>query len=349
MSSATKNTGLAAAAAGPTTCNQPNYAALRPLDLSALKTYDLGSRPSKVFHDDLGRPVAPGTSAAEWLMSLPRQLAANDVRRVADHLVRARREGRTVAVALGGHVVKTGCAPYLIDWINDGLIGAIAMNGSAAIHDFELAIAGKTSENVAAQLPNGKFGMVRDTADAFAVAARLGADNELGLGWALGQHLEDLDSEYADSSLVLAAYRIGIPCTVHVALGTDIVHMHPHVSGAALGEASMIDFRRLCGVVSKMEHGVWMNLGSAVLMPEVFVKAVSVALNLGHSLDGLVTVNLDKQAQYRSRVNVIERPSAEGIELIGSHEIMLPLLHLAVACGMAAMKGMPAEEPVAAA
>ena len=336
MTSTTKTP--AAAAAAPTGTQHPDFAALRPMDLSALKTYDLDSRPSKVFHDDLGRPATPQMTASDWLMSLPRQLAANDVRRVADHLVRARREGRTVAVALGGHVVKTGCAPYLIDWINDGLVGAVAMNGSAAIHDFELAIAGKTSENVAAQLPGGKFGMVRDTADAFAVAARLGADNELGLGWALGQHLEDLDPEYGDSSLVLAAYRIGIPCTVHVALGTDIVHMHPHVSGAALGESSMIDFRRLCGVVAKMEYGVWMNLGSAVVMPEVFVKAVSVALNLGHSLDGLVTVNLDKQAQYRSRVNVIERPSAEGIELIGNHEIMLPLLHLAVACGMAAEK-----------
>jgi hypothetical protein len=353
MSSATKNTGLAAVAAtaataaaaatatGPSTCSHPDYAAIRPLDLNALTTYDLGSRPSKVFHDDLGRTVPPETSAGEWLMSLPKQLAANDVRRVAEHLVRARRDGRTVGVALGGHVVKTGCAPYLIEWINDGLISAIAMNGSAAIHDFELAIAGKTSENVAAQLPSGKFGMVRDTADAFAVAARLGADNELGLGWALGQHLEDLDPDYAGSSLILAAYRVGIPCTVHVALGTDIVHMHPHVSGAALGEASMIDFRRLCSVVAKMEYGVWLNLGSAVVMPEVFVKAVSVALNLGHSLDGLVTVNLDKQAQYRSRVNVVERPSAEGIELIGSHEIMIPLLHLAVACGMAAAKRTP--------
>ena len=327
----------------------PDFASMRPLDLSALKTYDLNSRPSKVFHDDLGQPVGPMTSAADWLMTLPRQLAANDLRRVADHLVRARREDRTVAVALGGHVIKTGCAPYLIDWINEGLIQAVAMNGSAAIHDFELAIAGKTSENVAAQLPTGQFGMVRDTADAFAVAARTGAENELGLGWALGQHLEDLDPVYGDSSLVLAAYRVGIPCTVHVALGTDIVHMHPHVSGAALGEASMIDFRRLCGVVAKMEYGVWLNLGSAVVMPEVFVKAVSVALNLGQSLDGLVTVNLDKQAQYRSRVNVIERPSAEGIELIGNHEIMLPLLHLAVACGLATPARKRVEEPVVAA
>lgn len=327
----------------------PDPLALPPLDLSGLKTYDLDSRPSKVFHDDLGKPVSPGASVGEWLTSLPRQLASNDLRRVAEHLVRARREGRTVACALGGHVIKTGCAPYLIDWIGEGLIQMVSMNGSAAIHDFELAVAGKTSENVASQLAGGQFGMVRETADAFAVASRLGAENDLGLGWALGRHLEDLDPAHGDQSLVLAAYRAGIPCTVHVALGTDIVHMHPHVSGAALGEASLIDFRRLCSVVSRMAHGVWMNLGSAVIMPEVFVKAVSVAHNLGHPLDGLVTVNLDKSAQYRSRVNVVERPSAEGIELIGHHEIMLPLLHLAVSCRMAQEMPTAAEKPMEAA
>ena len=248
------------------------------------------------------------------------------------------------AAALGGHVIKTGCAPYLIDWINKGVLKAVALNGSAAIHDFELAVAGKTSENVATQLPTGQFGMARETADAFAVAARNGAENNAGLGWALGKHLDSLDCPYADSSLVLAAYRAGIPCTVHVALGTDIVHMHPHVSGAALGEASLIDFRRLCSVVAAMEAGVWMNLGSAVIMPEVFLKAVSVVNNFGHNLDGLVTVNLDKQAQYRSRVNVVERPSAEGIELIGHHEIMLPLLHASVACQLAqAQPALPAQ------
>jgi deoxyhypusine synthase len=313
----------------------PDFAPLPPLDLSGLTTYDLESRPSKVFHDDLGRPASPGATMAEWFDALPRQLAANDIRRVADHLVRAQHEGRTVVCALGGHVIKTGCAPYLIDWIQSGLIQMVSMNGSAAIHDFELAIAGKTSENVATQLPKGHFGMARETADAFAIASRLGAENEIGLGWALGRHIDDLNARHGEQSLVLAAYRAGIPCTVHVALGTDIVHMHPHVSGAALGEASLIDFRRLCSVVATMEQGVWMNLGSAVIMPEVFVKAVSVARNLGHSLDGLVTVNLDKQAQYRSRVNVVERPSAEGIELIGHHEIMLPLLHMAVQCRQA--------------
>jgi hypothetical protein len=321
-----------------TSFNTPHHAAfepVRPFDLNGLKTYELVSRPSKVFHDELGRPVTPQTSVGDWLESLPRQLAGAEVRRVAAHLVRAKREGRTCAVALGGHVIKTGCAPYLIDWIQQGLIQAVAMNGSAAIHDFELAVAGKTSENVAAQLPAGQFGMARETADAFAVAARLGSENEVGLGAALGRHLESMDCAYADTSLVLAAYRANIPCTVHVALGTDIVHMHPHVSGAALGEASLIDFRRLCTVVSSLTHGVWMNLGSAVIMPEVFVKAVAVARNFGHDLDGLVTVNVDKQAQYRSRVNVLERPSAEGIELIGHHELLLPLLHVAVACEMA--------------
>jgi deoxyhypusine synthase len=326
---------------GPQACTHPcvntphHEAFLRPYDLAGLQTYELVSRPSKVFHDDLGRPVGPDASIGEWLDALPRQLAANDLRRVAGHLARTYRAGRTAAIAIGGHVIKTGCAPYLIDWIRQGIIKAVAMNGSAAIHDFELALAGKTSEDVAAQLPSGRFGMARETADAFAVAARIGSEYDRGLGWALGQHLEDIQPMHAESSLVLAAYRAGIPCTIHVALGTDIVHMHPHVDGAALGTASLTDFRRLCSVVASAAHGVWMNLGSAVVMPEVFVKAVSVARNFGHDLDGLVTVNLDKQAQYRSRVNVLERPSAEGIELIGHHEVLLPLLHIAVAAALA--------------
>jgi deoxyhypusine synthase len=307
-----------------------------PLDLHGLKTYDLKSRPSKVFHEDLGRPVEAGTSLDAWLESLPRQLAGNDVRRVRDHLCRARGEGRTVAAALGGHVIKTGCGPYLVDWVRRGVLQAVVMNGAAAIHDLELALAGKTSEDVAAQLPAGQFGMARETADAFAVAARAGAEKDLGLGWALGRFLDEAGCPHADTSLLLAAYRAGIPCTVHVALGTDIVHMHPHVSGAALGEATMIDFRRLCAVVASMQQGVWLNLGSAVILPEVFVKAVSVVRNFGHNLDGLVTVNVDKQSQYRARVNVLERPAAQGIELIGHHEILLPLLHAAVACQLAA-------------
>jgi hypothetical protein len=320
----------------------------KPIDLHGLKTYDLQSRPCKVFVEDLGQPVAPGAPVSDWLDSLPRQLAASDLRRVRDHLCRAHDSGGTIVAALGGHVIKTGCGPYLIDWVRRGLLGAVALNGAAAIHDIELAIAGKTSEDVAAALPAGRFGMARETADAFALAARAGAENDLGLGWALGQHLADLACPHAESSLVLAAYQAGIPCTIHVALGTDIVHMHPHVSGAALGEASLIDFRRLCSVVAGLADGVWLNLGSAVVLPEVFVKAVSVARNFGHNLDGLVAVNMDKQTHYRSRVNVLDRPASKGIELIGHHEILLPLLHAAVACKLSALARRPGVQSQAA-
>jgi hypothetical protein len=303
---------------------------MTPFDLHGLKTYDLASRPSKVFRNDLGRPLGPGAAVADWLDSLPRQLAADGLRRVRDHVARAYRTGRTVAVALGGHVIKTGCAPYLIDLVRRGVVTSVSMNGSAAIHDFELAFAGKTSEDVAAQLPSGAFGMARETADAFAVAAQRGAVNDVGLGAALGRYVDELDCPHADVSLVHAAYRAGIPCTVHVALGTDIVHMHPHVCGAALGAASLTDFRILCRVTSGLRDGVWLNLGSAVVMPEVFLKAVAVARNFGHDLGGLVCVNFDKESKYRTLMNVLTRPGSEGIEVVGHHEILLPLLHTAV-------------------
>ncbi len=316
---------------------------MRPLDLNGLTTYELRSRPSKVFVEDLGRPASADTVAAvgDWLDGLPRQLAANDIRKVRDHLCRARDEGRTIVAALGGHVIKTGCGPYLIVWIHRGLLKAVALNGAAAIHDIELALAGKTSEDVGAQLKAGMFGMARETADAFAIASHAGAARETGLGAALGDYIAEQHCPYAEISLVHAARRAGVPCTVHVALGADIVHMHPHVSGAALGEASLIDFRRLCAVVTTLAHGVWLNLGSAVMLPEVFLKAVSVAHNLGHSLDGLVAVNVDKESRYRSTVNVLGRPASEGVELTGHHEILLPLLHAAVA----ARAAVPVAEP----
>jgi hypothetical protein len=307
----------------------------KPFDLNGLKTYAIKDRPSKVLIADLGHVVGAGATVSDWVEALPRQLAGNDLRRVRDHLCRGHQDGRTVVAALGGHVIKTGCSPYLIDWVQRGVVGAVVMNGAAAIHDVELALAGKTSEDVAQSLPCGQFGMARETADIFAVASLAGAEHETGLGLALGRHLDKLDCPNGPSSLVLAAYRAGIACTIHVALGTDIVHMHPHVSGAALGEASMIDFRRLCSVTATLAQGVWLNLGSAVVLPETFLKAVAVVRNFGHSLDGLVTVNVDKEARYRTRVNVLDRPSAGGIELIGHHEILLPLLHAAVACKLA--------------
>lgn len=317
---------------------QPQFV---PFNLHGLHTYELQARPSKVFHDDLGRPAAPDASVSDWLDTLPSQLVSQDLRQVRDQLCRACQEGRTVGAALGGHVIKTGCGPYLIDWMERGLLSAVAMNGSAAIHDLELALCGKTSEDVGKQLQDGKFGMARETADAFAIATHVGTQDGCGLGHALGRHLAGSSCQYPKDSVLLTAYRLGIPCTVHVALGTDIVHMHPHVSGAALGESSLIDFRILCSVVASLAHGVWMNLGSAVIMPEVFLKAVSVVRNFGHSLDGMVAVNLDKNPQYRSRVNVVDRPSAKGYELIGAHEILLPLLHVAVAAKLTENRTRP--------
>jgi hypothetical protein len=304
---------------------------MEPFDLTNLKTYPLASRPSKVVVGDLGKPVGPTTSIGDWIETLPRQFAAVELRKLRDHVVRCKKDGRTVAAAIGGHVIKVGCAPYLIDWIQRGVIQAVAMNGSAAIHDFELALAGKTSEDVAAQLPGGKFGMARETAEAFAQSAKIGRERGNGLGAALGQYIDDIGCAHANISLVCAARRAKIPCTIHVALGTDIVHMHPQVSGADLGEASLTDFRILCRVVHGMAEGLWLNIGSAVIMPEVFLKAIAVARNLGADLSGLVTANLDKEAKYRTKMNVLSRPSAQGIEIIGHHEILIPLLHAAVA------------------
>lgn len=319
---------------------------LAPFDLHGLLTYELQSRPSKVFADELGKPIGPETAVGDWLDSLPRQLAGMELRAVRDHICRAATTGKRVAVALGGHVIKTGCGPYLIDWIQRGIVQSVSMNGSAAIHDFELALVGKTSEDVAKQLPEGKFGMAQETADAFALASRIGAER-YGLGHGLGRYMASLSLSNPESSVVLAAYRAGIPCTVHVAMGTDIVHMHPHVDGSSLGEATMIDFRLLCTVLSHMAHGVWMNLGSSVIMPEVFLKAVSVVRNFAHSLDGMVAVNLDKNSNYRSKVNVTERPAERGYELIGHHEIMIPLLHAAVAARLALLHSQEHETALA--
>lgn len=303
-----------------------------PFDLTELKTYSLRDRPSKVTVIDLGVPTALPSG---WIDLLPHSLAADALRAVRNRLQAAYRKRDPVVVAIGGHVIKTGCSPYLIDWVKRGLITAVVMNGAAAIHDFELARAGKTSEDVGATLHDGKFGMARDTAEAFAWVSQYGND---GLGQALGNYMSLTDCPCADQSLVLATYRADIPCTVHVAFGTDIVHMHPNVSGAGLGEATMVDFRRLCTIVSKMRNGVWMNIGSAVVLPEVFLKAVSVVRNFGHDLSGLVTVTMDMLSQYRNRANVRERPAKESYELIGHHEIMIPLLHSIVTPGLTRTK-----------
>jgi len=300
------------------------------LNLDDLRFEPLAGRPSKVSLAELGRPSLPDIPFGDWLESLPRLLGAAALLHLRDAIIRAHQARRPIVAALGGHVVKTGCAPYLIDWIERGILQGLALNGSAAIHDLELAIAGKTSEDVGARLMQGSFGFARETSDLFAMACARAAARSVGLGAALGEVVLEHGGPGLDSSLLVAARRGNLPLTVHVAIGTDIVHMTSALDGAALGQAALADFRALCALVARMAGGVWLNLGSAVVMPEVFLKAVSIARNLGRSLDGLTTANLDFDQKYRGLLNVLERPGARGIALTGHHEILIPLLHAAV-------------------
>ena len=309
------------------------------LDLDTLRFESLDDRPSKVHSAHLGKPTGPDPSMADWLDALPDVLAARGLKRLRDAIVQAHLANRPVAAALGGHVIKTGCAPYLIDWVNRGLLNALALNGSAAIHDLELAVAGKTSEDVGPRLIEGTFGFARETSELFALACNRASETSEGLGSALGAVVIEHGGPGLDDSLLVAAHRANVPLTVHVAVGTDIVHMTPALDGAALGKATLDDFRTLCRVVAGMAGGVWLNLGSAVVLPEVFLKAVSVARNLGRSLDGLTTANLDFDQKYRGLLNVLQRPGAEGVALTGHHELMIPLLHAAVATRLAASAG----------
>ena len=300
------------------------------LDLGALRYEPLADRPSKVHLAHLGRP-GDGSGVGDWLDTLPDVLAAQGLKRLRDAIVRAHHAGAPVAAALGGHVIKTGCAPFLIDWIDRGVLQGLALNGSAAIHDLELAIAGRTSEDVGPRLMAGTFGFARETSELFARACDRASRLGIGLGAALGDEVIAHGGPGLDSSLLVAARRADIPLTVHVAVGTDIVHMTPDLDGAALGMATLADFRALANFIATMADGVWLNLGSAVVLPEVFLKAVAMVRNLGRPLDGLTTANLDFNQQYRGLLNVLQRPGAEGIALTGHHEIMIPLLHAAVA------------------
>ena len=309
---------------------KPEGTAFRSIDLLALRYEPLNERASKVTLANLGRPGPAAAWFADWLDTLPRVLGADALRRLSDAIVVATDARRPVVAAIGGHVVKTGCGVYLIDWIDRGILSGLALNGSAAIHDLELAIAGKTSEDVGSRLMAGTFGFARETSDLFAAACDRAASRSIGLGKALGEVVVEHGGPGLDHSLLVAAHRAGIPLTIHVAIGTDIVHMTPALDGAALGKAALDDFRKICLVVAQMAGGVWLNIGSAVVMPEVFLKAVSIARNLGHSLEGMTTANLDFDQKYRGMLNVLERPGAQGIALTGHHEILIPLLHAAV-------------------
>jgi hypothetical protein len=302
-------------------------------DLSGVSTYPLASRKSKANASDFARPYTPGTGMREWLGSLPNILGAADFKAVADAIHRAHADDRGVLWGLGAHVIKTGLGPVLIDLMERGFVSAIATNGASVIHDFELALSGATSEEVDESLGPGRFGMADETGRLLNAAINDGVARGLGIGQSIGQWLRGKRPSHERVSVLAAAARLDIPVTAHVAIGTDIIHMHPAASGSAIGEGSLRDFRYFVSNVGRLERGVYLNCGSAVILPEVFLKAVALARNRGLALDGLTTVNMDFMRHYRPQTNVVSRPIAgigRGYSLVGHHEIMIPLLAAAL-------------------
>ena len=302
-------------------------------DLSDVRTYPLKSRKNKTRIDDFARPVATDASVGAFVDALPNLLAAADFKAVVRAIAEARTTGAGVVWGLGAHVIKTGLGPVLIDLMDQGFVSAIATNGAGVIHDFEIALVGATSEDVDEALGPGRFGMAEETGRLLNAAIADGVAAGLGLGQAVTGFLARKEPQYARASVLAAAARLGIPVTVHVAVGTDIIHMHPTASGAAIGEGSLRDFRYFVSNVARLERGVYLNCGSAVLLPEVFLKAVALARNRGIALAELTTVNLDFVRLYRPQTNVVSRPTAgtgRGYTIVGHHEIMIPLLAAAV-------------------
>jgi hypothetical protein len=302
-------------------------------DLAGVRTYPLASRVSKSSAADAARTMRRDQSVGEFVESLPDILAGADFKAVIGALRDARTSGGGIIWGLGAHVIKTGVSPVLIDLMNRGYVSALALNGAGVIHDFELALCGATSEDVDEALGPGRFGMAEETGTLLNAAINDGVAKGMGIGQAVGARLLTLQPPHAEVSLLAAAARLDIPVTVHVAIGTDIIHMHPHANGAALGEGSLRDFRYFVSNVARLKRGVYLNCGSAVVLPEVFLKAVALARNSGLSLEGLTTVNIDFMRLYRPQTNVVSRPVAgigKGYSLVGHHEILIPLLAAAL-------------------
>lgn len=304
---------------------------MKPFDPSRIKTYSLKDRPSKVRIDEIASPHRKGGSFKDFFSSLPNILAAKDIKDIAAAIVQARKEGRPVMLGMGAHPIKVGLTPVIIDLMERGVITSLALNGAGIIHDFELAFVGQTSEDVDREILSGAFGMAEETGSMINSAVRDGKG--LGIGEAVGRMIQGGEFSYKNKSLLAAGSRLGIPVTVHVAIGTDIIHMHPSFDARATGEAAGRDFQKFCSLVAELEGGVYINLGSAVLLPEIFLKAVTLCRNLGHTLKHFTTVNMDFIQHYRPNTNVVRRPThggGKGFALTGHHEIMLPLLAAAV-------------------
>lgn len=300
-----------------------------PIDLSGVKTYPLSQRKSKVSTDAFGETWQKGYSFKDFLNGLPDILAGNHLKTVISSTAKAFRENKTIVFAMGAHVIKVGLNPIVIDLMERGIITAVAMNGAGIIHDLELAMAGQTSEDVSASIGDGTFGMAHETGAFLCDAIRRTGKTSKGLGESIGAAMIEKKLPFLEHSILATGCRLGIPVTVHVAFGTDIIHMHPGFDAKATGETTHIDFRTFASVVSTLEKGVYFNVGSAVILPEVFLKAVTLARNLGHRLNDFTTVNMDFIRQYRPMTNVVNRPTADGgqgFHLTGHHEIMLPLI-----------------------
>jgi hypothetical protein len=302
---------------------------IKPMPLEGVRTYPLKQRVSKVSIRDLGAPWEPGRPMAAWLETLPSVLAARTLKEVVGHLVRSVISRRTVILAMGAHPIKVGLNPIIIEWMKKGILRGIAMNGAGIIHDAELAMAGHTSENVDRDLEEGAFGAAEETGRFLNEAIKDGAKRGWGLGRAVGAAISEAGFPYNHYSILGRAYELGILVTVHVAVGTDTIHFHPSADGGAIGKTSHMDFRLFARLVSELEGGIFINLGSAVVLPEVFLKALSLVRNLGYKVRELVTVNMDFAPHYRPLTNIVERPvraGGKGYNLIGHHEIMFPLL-----------------------
>jgi hypothetical protein len=302
-------------------------------DLSRVHTYPIAERASKARAEDFATPYRQGSGVGGLMASLPNILGAADFRAVVRAIGRALRAEKAVVWGLGAHVIKTGLSRVVIDLMERGFVSAVATNGAGIIHDFELAIAGVTSEDVDETLGPGRFGMAHETATLLNRAINEGVARGRGIGESVGAFLSQHPAAHRDLSIAAAAARLGIPLTVHVAIGTDIIHMHPLASGAALGEGSLRDFRYFTTAVARLDDGVFLNCGSAVVLPEVFLKAVALARNHGHALANLTTVNIDFLRQYRPLTNVVSRPTAgvgKGYALTGHHELLIPLLAAAL-------------------
>ncbi|MEN8189402.1 MAG: hypothetical protein ABFS19_06105 [Thermodesulfobacteriota bacterium] len=304
-----------------------------PMNFDGLTTYSLFERQSKVTVDHFGSPLREGATLREFLASLPKQLIGEDFPDLVRRLAVVHKAGRPLIVGMGAHVIKVGLNPILIDLMERSIITGIAMNGAGIIHDAEIAMAGFTSEEVGNVLGQGAFGAARETGEVLNGAIALGAKEGMGLGESVGTYLETRDFPHNDKSLLATASRLGIPVTVHVAIGTDIIHIHPSASGENIGKTSHQDFKIFCSQVANLQGGAYLNFGSAVLMPEVFLKALTVVRNLGNRVDDFTTANFDFMKHYRPLTNVVNRPTAgggRGFHFTGHHELMIPLLAAAI-------------------